>query len=429
MAAFSYQQHLPLPSFLDLSVLLPNSSSSIKMSGLLEEEETYIDNISTCFPYSSLTHQHFDQELPIEKQKTDSSSIVEGSSDQMMVMTPKQKNRDGSCSSSSETKDSKRNTITKKQRNCSDDFNDTEKIKSSKDDNKKKNQKKDPEVTQSGYVHVRARRGQATDSHSLAERLRREKISERLKLLQSLVPGCDKVTSKALMLDEIINYVQSLQHQVEFLSMKLASMSPITYDMGGYLSSALLPPAVQLSNTAAVTDDIAAPFTTENCSNLLMNTPVSYLLQQAAGGQRQNNNVLCQQNNGNLLWSNVDQQRPTRSSGSEWSAKQTKGGDIEASASSTKDLEKKLVQACLSRYSGVVSTFFGFCTPSSAVCEVIVSAGAGAGFIASGRAAPVASRGGAVAVVAPTAAEEKKKEEMVEESDEDMPFSLFDEEE
>ncbi|XP_039043634.1 transcription factor bHLH78-like [Hibiscus syriacus] len=43
------------------------------------------------------------------------------------------------------------------------------------------------------YIHVRARRGQATDSHSLAERVRREKISERIKLLQNLVPGCNKV--------------------------------------------------------------------------------------------------------------------------------------------------------------------------------------------------------------------------------------------
>ncbi|CAK8561689.1 unnamed protein product [Lathyrus sativus] len=77
-----------------------------------------------------------------------------------------------------------------------------------------------------GYVHVRARRGQATNSHSLAERVRREKISERMKFLQDLVPGCSKVTGKALMLDEIINYVQSLQQQVEFLSMKLATVNP-----------------------------------------------------------------------------------------------------------------------------------------------------------------------------------------------------------
>ncbi|KAF0904132.1 hypothetical protein E2562_032405 [Oryza meyeriana var. granulata] len=76
------------------------------------------------------------------------------------------------------------------------------------------------------YIHVRARRGQATNSHSLAERVRREKISERMKYLQDLVPGCSKVTGKAVMLDEIINYVQSLQRQVEFLSMKLASVNP-----------------------------------------------------------------------------------------------------------------------------------------------------------------------------------------------------------
>lgn len=44
---------------------------------------------------------------------------------------------------------------------------------------------------------------------------RREKISKKMKFLQDLVPGCDKVTGKAGMLDEIINYVQSLQKQVE----------------------------------------------------------------------------------------------------------------------------------------------------------------------------------------------------------------------
>ncbi|KAF8653779.1 hypothetical protein HU200_061897 [Digitaria exilis] len=79
------------------------------------------------------------------------------------------------------------------------------------------------------YVHVRARRGQATDSHSLAERVRRERISQRMKVLQDLVPGCNKVIGKALMLDEIINYVQSLQRQVEFLSMKLATVNPLDF--------------------------------------------------------------------------------------------------------------------------------------------------------------------------------------------------------
>lgn len=112
------------------------------------------------------------------------------------------------------------------------------------------------DLSKQDYIHVRARRGQATDSHSLAERVsllslqfhansnprlprnqpmltaifgvqvRREKISERMKYLQDLVPGCSKVTGKAVMLDEIINYVQSLQRQVENLSMKLASVNP-----------------------------------------------------------------------------------------------------------------------------------------------------------------------------------------------------------
>ncbi|KAJ1375215.1 Myc-type, basic helix-loop-helix [Sesbania bispinosa] len=53
---------------------------------------------------------------------------------------------------------------------------------------------------------------------------RREKISERMKILQDLVPGCNKVIGKALVLDEIINYIQSLQRQVEFLSMKLEAV-------------------------------------------------------------------------------------------------------------------------------------------------------------------------------------------------------------
>ncbi|KAG5014739.1 hypothetical protein AAZX31_08G041400 [Glycine max] len=79
-------------------------------------------------------------------------------------------------------------------------------------------------------VHVRAKRGQATDSHSLAERVRRGKINEKLRCLQNIVPGCYKTMGMAIMLDEIINYVQSLQHQVEFLSMKLTAASTY-YDL------------------------------------------------------------------------------------------------------------------------------------------------------------------------------------------------------
>lgn len=57
--------------------------------------------------------------------------------------------------------------------------------------------------------------------------VRREKISERMRFLQDLVPGCNKITGKAGMLDEIINYVQSLQRQVE-VKEKSRNNSPLS---------------------------------------------------------------------------------------------------------------------------------------------------------------------------------------------------------
>ncbi|XP_021296547.1 transcription factor bHLH75-like [Herrania umbratica] len=94
---------------------------------------------------------------------------------------------------------------------------------------KGKSNEKQPEKAEE-VIHVRARRGQATDSHSLAERVRREKINEKMRCLQDLVPGCHKTMGMAVMLDEIINYVHSLQNQVEFLSMELAAASS-AYDL------------------------------------------------------------------------------------------------------------------------------------------------------------------------------------------------------
>ncbi|WOK95225.1 transcription factor bHLH76-like [Canna indica] len=116
-----------------------------------------------------------------------------------------------------------------------------QKVEQNTSRNTGKNGKDSTEAAKEGYVHVRARRGQATNSHSLAERVRREKISERMKYLQELVPGCSKVTGKAVMLDEIINYVQSLQRQVEFLSMKLAAVNPqLDFSIEGLLAKNIL---------------------------------------------------------------------------------------------------------------------------------------------------------------------------------------------
>ncbi|KAG6470928.1 hypothetical protein ZIOFF_072018 [Zingiber officinale] len=94
---------------------------------------------------------------------------------------------------------------------------------------------------------VRARRGQATDPHSIAERiwhyghilhlvsapqLRRERIAERMKALQELVPNANK-TDKASMLDEIIDYLKFLQLQVLSMSRLggAAAVAPLVADM------------------------------------------------------------------------------------------------------------------------------------------------------------------------------------------------------
>ncbi|CAI9775787.1 unnamed protein product [Fraxinus pennsylvanica] len=82
------------------------------------------------------------------------------------------------------------------------------------------------------YIRVRLRSGQATNNHSLAERLRRDKISERMKFLQDLVPGYSKIMGKAVMLDEIINYVQSLQRQVELRREKISERMKFLQDLG-----------------------------------------------------------------------------------------------------------------------------------------------------------------------------------------------------
>ncbi|CAI0377118.1 unnamed protein product [Linum tenue] len=113
-----------------------------------------------------------------------------------------------------------------------------EREKKGKGSSKKSKSAANENSEQLPYVHVRARRGQATDSHSLAERARREKINARMKLLQELVPGCNKISGTALVLDEIINHVQSLQRQVEVLSMKLAAVNPrIDFNLDNMLAA------------------------------------------------------------------------------------------------------------------------------------------------------------------------------------------------
>ncbi|KAJ6869320.1 hypothetical protein NC651_034162 [Populus alba x Populus x berolinensis] len=253
MAAFSYQ-HQPLfpdSAFLP-SIATPTKNMNNNMYGSFEEAGNMINtngfsqiyspetfhetpSLDVRFHQSSYPDDHSykvslsDNETSLtKKQSTNSSTVVdkletgEPVTQEVTPMARKRKSANGFLNSA-QSKDA-RKVKSKRQNKCSGDMKQEEK--------KPKVEKKVHGEPPSGYIHVRARRGQATDSHSLAERVRRERISERMKILQLLVPGCDKITGKALMLDEIINYVQSLQNQVEFLSMKLASVNPLLYDFG-----------------------------------------------------------------------------------------------------------------------------------------------------------------------------------------------------
>ncbi|XP_057472336.1 transcription factor BC1-like [Actinidia eriantha] len=254
------------------------------------------------------------------KHSSDSSSVVDkpGIGDQfahnLVSMTKKRTNSDGTSTSSDQSMDA-REVKQKKQKRSNGVIKDDKekKPKISKKDHLKK--VAEDEVP-TGYVLVRARRGQATDSHSLAERVRREKISERMKMLQGLVPGCDKVTGKALILDEIINYVQSLQNQVEFLSMKLTSLNPMFYEFGMDLDATMVAPErlnsmeSPLPNgsqcSPAQTNSLSHATTTFTDPNSypLLDDNISYLLYDQ---QVQIPNILPQ-GNGQLLW-DVDDHR------------------------------------------------------------------------------------------------------------------------
>ncbi|XP_009129259.2 putative transcription factor bHLH056 [Brassica rapa] len=70
------------------------------------------------------------------------------------------------------------------------------------------------------------KRSRAAEMHNISERRRREKINEKLKALQELIPRCNK-TDKASMLEDAIEYVKSLQLQIQMMS--TGGMMPMMY--------------------------------------------------------------------------------------------------------------------------------------------------------------------------------------------------------
>ncbi|CAA2972773.1 transcription factor UNE10-like [Olea europaea subsp. europaea] len=75
-----------------------------------------------------------------------------------------------------------------------------------------------------GKSSVSTKRSRAAATHNQSERKRRDKINQRMKTLQKLVPNSSKA-DKASMLDEVIEYLKQLQAQVQMMSrMNMSSM-------------------------------------------------------------------------------------------------------------------------------------------------------------------------------------------------------------
>ncbi|KAJ7958247.1 putative Transcription factor [Quillaja saponaria] len=100
-------------------------------------------------------------------------------------------------------------------------------------------------VTLNSSGKPRASRGSATDPQSLYARKRRERINDRLRILQNLVPNGTKVDIST-MLEEAVHYVKFLQLQIKLLSSDDMWMyAPIAYngmDIGLNLNRTMCPP-------------------------------------------------------------------------------------------------------------------------------------------------------------------------------------------
>ncbi|TMW86027.1 hypothetical protein EJD97_022052 [Solanum chilense] len=77
------------------------------------------------------------------------------------------------------------------------------------------------------HLNVRAKRGCATHPRSIAERVRRTRISDRMRKLQELVPNMDKQTNTADMLDFAVDYIKELEKQVKILAERRAKCTCI----------------------------------------------------------------------------------------------------------------------------------------------------------------------------------------------------------
>ncbi|KAM0846719.1 hypothetical protein ACQ4PT_055482 [Festuca glaucescens] len=141
------------------------------------------------------------------------------------------------------------------------------------------------------------RRTRAADVHNQSERRRRDRINEKMKALQELVPHCNK-SDKASILDDAIEYLKSLQLQVQIMWMT-TGMAPMMFPgahqlmppMAMGLSTGCMPAAQSLSQLQRV-----APFMSNPLPNQVpqVQSPATNSLNVA--NQMQNNGICVPRN-------------------------------------------------------------------------------------------------------------------------------------
>ncbi|KAK4275646.1 hypothetical protein QN277_018689 [Acacia crassicarpa] len=123
-----------------------------------------------------------------------------------------------------------------------------------------------------------SRRNRAAEVHNLSERRRRDRINEKMRTLQQLIPHSNK-TDKASMLDEAIEYLKSLQLQLQVMWMG-AGMAPMMFpgiqhymsQMGMGMASPSFPP---------IPNPVQLPRTSLDHSMSMAQTPNQGLMHQA----------------------------------------------------------------------------------------------------------------------------------------------------
>ncbi|KAI6697111.1 hypothetical protein NL676_017230 [Syzygium grande] len=125
------------------------------------------------------------------------------------------------------------------------------------------------------------RRSRAAEVHNLSERRRRDRINKKMKALQELIPHCNK-TDKASMLDEAIEYLKSLQLQLQIMWMG-GGMAPMMFPgVQHYMSSMGMtmcpPPLPTVSNNMHLPQvpvvDQSIPMAPNPNQSVICHTPV-----------------------------------------------------------------------------------------------------------------------------------------------------------